>query len=79
MPSSPQDEIKGSAVPQTAHQHHYCDVAQGLCLTTPGASQRYENIVYQPFIQGDVPAFPELSDVTGKLRPVEIFRDFYSE
>ena len=79
MPGSPQDKVKGSAMPQVAHQHDNRNVAQGLCLTAPGASQRYKNIIHQPFVQGDVPAFPEFSDVPGKIRPVEVFRDLDAE
>ena len=72
MDAAPDDKRPIGAVPKTAHQENHKHVTHGLPLADSGAAKRNVEVVAKPRRERDVPAPPELGDVAGEVRRLEV-------
>ena len=79
MEGAPGDECPIRAVPKAAEQENHERISDDLRLRTPATAQRDIHIIPEPGGQGDVPAAPELRDITAEIRHVEVLHRLEAE
>src|SRR5207253_1684386 len=71
----PDDERPGGAVPEAGQEHHYEQVHRRPPRAAARAAERNEQVVPEPGGEAHVPASPEVRDVLGLERRVEVLRE----
>ena len=72
---APDHEVPAGAVPQAAQEEHDDQVEVRRAGRDAVAAERHVEVVAEPARQRDVPAAPELLDVSRDVRPAEVLRE----
>src|SRR5437764_6423795 len=73
------DEGPTSSVPQPESGHRYDEVPIGLPFCSAISAHRYVEIITHPARERDVPAPPKFANAGGKIRLLEVLRQFKTE
>src|SRR5688500_3560631 len=75
VPRAPQHKMPRCAMPQAAEQHRDEQVGIGAHLSPPTSAEADVKVITEPRRKADVPALPELANVRGEIRQVEVDHD----
>ena len=76
---APEHEVRPRAVPQSAEHHRQHEVDVRARAAPAVAAERNVEVFLEPCGQADVPALPELADVAGDVRQVEVALELVAE
>jgi hypothetical protein len=79
MKAAPHRELPRRAVPEAAEEHDEEEVEVGSSVALAVAAQSEIQVVAQKTRQGHMPAPPEVNDIGGFIRRVEVERELDSE
>ena len=72
MQDSPDNITPGGTMPEATQCHGDHQVSCGGPVATPTSTQWNEQVIAKPGTQADMPAMPELGNVLGQIRQIEI-------